>query len=138
MLTSTDEPSDEAIKGEPLEIRPRNTVRSDLFSAAGPREVDDGELGSVCRIRQMHNDVIACEAAAEDNWLGSRERVLSGELAIELTLKPATTWYRRPPGTPALEFQMSFALRNLRSPLTLAVTGRAEQREHSRSGSRRP
>jgi len=112
MLTSTDEPSDEAIKGEPLEIRPRNTVRSDL--------------------------VIACEAAAEDNWLGSRERVLSGELAIELTLKRATIWDRRPPGTPALEFQMSFALRNLRSPLTLAVTGRAEQREHSRSGSRRP
>jgi hypothetical protein len=113
MLTSTDEPSDEAIKGEPSEIRPRNTVRSDLFSAAGPREVDDGELGSVCRIRQMHNDVIACEAAAEDNWLGSRERVLSGELAIELTLKRATIWYRRPPGTPVESSRSNFRCHSL-------------------------
>ncbi len=87
MLTSTDEPSDEAIKGEPLEIRPRNTVRSDL--------------------------VIACEAAAEDNWLGSRERVLSGELAIELTLKRATIWYRRPPGTPVESSRSNFRCHSL-------------------------
>ena len=113
MLTSTDEPSDEAIKGEPLEIRPRNAVRSNLFSAAGQREVDDGELGSVCGIRETHNDVIACEAAAEDNWLGSRERVLRGELAIELTLKRATIWYRRPPGTPVESSRSNFRCHSL-------------------------
>jgi hypothetical protein len=61
----------------------------------------------------MHNDVIACEAAAEDNWLGSRERVLSGELAIELTLKRATIWYRRPPGTPVESSRSNFRCHSL-------------------------
>jgi len=95
MVSSTDEPFDEDIEGEPFEIRPRNTVRS-----PGPRQVHHGKLGRALRMDQMHNDVIARQAAAEDDRLRHRERVLRSELTIELTLKRASVRHRCPPCAP--------------------------------------